>query len=103
MAREDVPSLAALARTSHIRRDTMYGWFREAEAHLSTQSVDKLVATLGAEPGDPWYDEPTERHLDPETLALLDAAVERAFERLGDRLVGFLDERLRDSARPDAP
>ena len=78
MAREAVPSLMDLARRSRIRRDTLYGWFRKPAAHLSVGSVEKLVTVLGAQPGDPWYDEPTERTLDPETRAMLGAAVERA-------------------------
>lgn len=94
MARESVPSLSALARRSHVRRDTMYLWFRAPTAKVSAASVDKLVAVLGSKPGDPWYEEPTERTLDPETRALLDAAVERAMDRLGDRLVELLDQRL---------
>lgn len=43
----------------------------------------------------PFFDpEPTERALDPETREMLDAAVERAFDRLADRLIAFLDQRL---------
>jgi uncharacterized protein with von Willebrand factor type A (vWA) domain len=94
MAREDVPTIAQLARDTHIRRDTMYGWFRKQVALVSSGSVEKLVAVLGAKPGDPWYQEPIERTLDAETRALLEAAVDRAFERLADRLVDFLDGRL---------
>ena len=101
MARQGVPSLSELARVSHVRRDTMYGWFRSRTARVSDGSLEKLVAVLGAEPGDPWYDAPTERTLDPETLALVDAAVARAMDRLADRLEAFLDERLPDSAPPD--
>lgn len=94
MAREDIGSLSELARRSHIRRDTMYGWFRAAKVRVSAQSVDKLTAVLGSAPGDPWYEEPTERTLDPATREMLDAAVERAMDRLGDRLIDLLDQRL---------
>ncbi len=90
MAREDVGSVSELARRSHVRRDTMYGWFRKAIVRVSPGSVDKLVSVLGSAPGDPWYDEPSERSLDPETLAMLDAA----FDRLADRLIEYLDQRL---------
>ena len=94
MAREDVPSLAELARRSRVRRDTMYGWFKAPTARVSAASVEKLAAVLGAHPGDPWFEEPIERSLDAETLALLDAAVDRAMDRLGDRLVELIDRRL---------
>lgn len=94
MAREDVPSLSALARASRIRRDTIYGWFAKTPARLAPASVDKLVSVLGSKPGDPWYDEPPERTLDPETVALIESAVERAVGRLADRLTELLDDRL---------
>lgn len=94
MAREGVTSLAELARRSHVRRDTLYGWFRTSTARVSGGSVEKLVSVLGSQPGDPWFDEPTERTLDAETRELLDAAVARAMDRLGDRLIALLDERL---------
>jgi len=97
MARQGVPSISELARSSHVRRDTMYGWFRQPVARVSPGSIDKLVSVLGSEPGDPWYSEPSERTLDAETLALVDAAVGRAMDRLADRLVQMLDERLPDS------
>lgn len=58
MAREDVPSLSELARRSHVRRDTMYGWFRQPVVRVSPGSVEKLMAVLGAEPGDPWFEAP---------------------------------------------
>jgi uncharacterized protein with von Willebrand factor type A (vWA) domain len=102
MARRDVSSLAELARTSHIRRDTLYGWFRQPVAHVSAQSVEKLSAALGTEPGDPWYQEPIEHHLDAETVALVDAAVARAMDRLADRLERFLDRRLDSGPQDDA-
>lgn len=94
MAREGVPSLSELARLTHVRRDTMYGWFRKPTARVSPASVDKLAAVLGTRPGDPWYEEPTEKTLDPETLALLDAAVSRSVDRLAERLIEVLEERL---------
>jgi len=103
MARESVPSLTELARRSHIRRDTMYGWFKKPVARLAASSVEKLVAVVGSQPGDPWYEEPTERTLDPETRALLDAAVGRAIDRLGDRLVDLLDQRLPGTSPPSGP
>jgi uncharacterized protein with von Willebrand factor type A (vWA) domain len=103
MAREDVPSLMELARRSHIRRDTMYGWFRAARVRVSAGSVEKLASTLGTQPGDPWYEEPIERSLDPETRAMLDAAVDRAMDRLGDRLVQMLDRRLGRTGRRAKP
>lgn len=103
MARESVPSLSALARRSHVRRDTMYGWFRTPVASVSPASVQKLVAVLGSQPGDPWYQAPTERTLDPETRALLDAAVDRAMGRLEDRLIDLLDQRLPRTDSEDAP
>ena len=93
MAREQVPSITALAKRSGVRRDTLYGWFGKDTVRVSPGSIDKLVHALGAEPGDPWYDQPTERSLDPETLAMLEAAVDRAFGRLADRLLAFLDAR----------
>lgn len=95
MAREGVPSISELSRRSHVRKDTMYGWFRKPRVRVSAGSVEKLVATLGAAPGDPWYEEPAERTLDPETLALLDAAM----DRLGDRLEALLRELFARDAR----
>jgi len=71
----------------------MHQWFKKPVVRVSAGSVDKLVKVLGAEPGDPWYVQPIERRLDAETLALLDAAVDRAFDRLGDRLVELLQPR----------
>lgn len=94
MARSGDPSLTAFAKRSGIRRDTLYRWFGLESAHLAAGSVDKLVRAVGAQPGDPWHQEPIVRTLDPESLAALDSAVERAMDRLGDRLVEFLDERL---------
>jgi uncharacterized protein with von Willebrand factor type A (vWA) domain len=94
MAREDVPTLSDLARRSHVRRDTMYGWFRKPTVRVSAGSVEKLVGVLGSQPGDPWHEKPTEQTLDAETLALVEAAVTRAMDRLADRLVEFLDQRL---------
>lgn len=99
MARERVASLSDLARRSHVRRDTMYGWFRTPSVRIAGESVEKLVSVLGSQPGDPWHREPTERTLDPETRALLDAAVSRAMDRLGDRPIELLDERLPRSDR----
>lgn len=81
----------------------MYGWFRTPVARVSASSVDKLVAVLGSQPGDPWYEEPIERTLDPETVALLNEAVGRAMDRLADRLVELLDERLPRTDPGDAP
>lgn len=102
MAREDIGSISEMAARSRIRRDTLYNWFRKERVSVSAASVDKLVATLGARPGDPWYEEPIERTLDPETLALLDRAMDRALERFADRLFAFLDERLDTAPRDDA-
>lgn len=93
MARSGDPSIAAFARRSGIRRDTLYHWFGLEVAHLSAGSVDKIVRAVGAQPGDPWHQEPIVRTLDAESLAALDAAVERGFERLGDRLVEYLSRR----------
>ena len=103
MAREAVPSLMELARRSHIRRDTMYLWFRKAKVRVSAGSVAKLAETLGTHPGDPWYEEPIERTLDAETRAMLDAAVDRAMDRLGERLMEMLDRRLRRSGQRGSP
>lgn len=94
MARESVPSLTELARRSHVRRDTMYGWFRKPLVRVAAGSVEKLVGVLGSQPGDPWYEKPTEQTLDPETLALVEDAVTRAMDRLAERLIDFLDQRL---------
>ena len=94
MARNGHLSFLELHRRGGPRPDTMYGWFRQPFARVSAGSVDKLVKVLGSQPGDPWYEEPNERTLDPETLALLDAAVGRAMDRLGDRLIELLDRRL---------
>ena len=99
MARESVPSISELARRSHVRRDTMYGWFRKPTTRVSAASVEKLAAVLGSQPGDPWFEEPTERTLDPEAMAAIDAA----FARLGDRLIDWLDERLPHSGHPGEP
>lgn len=99
MAREDVPTIMELARRSHIRRDTMYGWFRRARVRVSPGSVEKLALTLGTQPGDPWYEEPIERSLDPETRAMLATALDRAMDKLVDRLVPMLDRRLGRTGR----
>jgi len=94
MAREGVRSLRELSRLTGLMPETLYGWFRKKEVSPAAQSISKLVNVLGAAPGDPWFEEPTERTLDPETMALLDAAVERATDRLAERLLEFLDQRL---------
>lgn len=103
MARSGDPSLTAFAKRSGIRRDTLYRWFGLERAHLAAGSVDKIVRAVGAEPGDPWRQEPIVRTLDPESLAALDNAVQRAMDRLGDRLVEFLDDRLPHSETPAEP
>jgi AcrR family transcriptional regulator len=100
MARESVPTLSDLARRSHVRRDTMYGWFRKSTVRVSAGSVETLVSVLGSKPGDPWYEEPIERTVDAETRELLEAAVERAMDRLADRLIDFLDQRLPRNGHP---
>lgn len=102
MARSGDTSLTGFAKRSRIRRDTFYRWFGLERAHLAAASVDKSVAAVGALPGDPWYQEPTVRTLDPESLAALDAAVGRAMDRLADRLIEHLDQRLH-TGNADAP
>lgn len=100
MARSGDTSLTAFAKRAHIRRDTFYRWFRAESAHLAAGSVDKIIKAVGTQPGDPWYREPVIRTLDAESLAAVNAAVERAMAGLADRLVAYLDVRL---ARTDAP
>lgn len=91
MARAQPPlSFLEVHRRGGPRPDTMHNWFKQPVARVSAGSVDKLVKVLGSAPGDPWYVEPIERHLDAETMALLEAAVDRAFDRLGDRLIELL-------------
>ena len=103
MAREKIDSLTELAERSHVRRDTFYVWFRKPIVRMAPTSVEKLVGVLGSSPGDPWHVEPTERTLDPETRALLDAALDRAMGRLGDRLIEYLDQRLPRIEPPSEP
>ena len=99
MAREKIDSLTELAERSHVRRDTFYVWFRKPIVRMAPASVEKLVGVLGSSPGDPWHIEPIERTLDPQTLAVLDAAM----DRLGDRLIAYLDQRLPRSEPPVEP
>ena len=101
MARNGGLSFLEVHRRGGPRPDTMHGWFRQPIARVSAGSVEKLVKVLGSEPGDPWYEEPRERTLDPETLNLLDEAVGRAVDRLGDRLVDLLDRRLPHTEQSD--
>lgn len=99
MARSGDTSLTGFAKRSGIRRDTLYRWFGLPWAHLSAGSVEKIIRAVGSLPGDPWHQEPVIKRLDDESLAALESAVERAVDRLGERLTAFLDDRLPSSGR----
>jgi transcriptional regulator with XRE-family HTH domain len=59
MAEADIPSLSALARQSHVQRDTLYAWFRGDHPPKSS-TLEKVAGTLGIRLGDLW-DYETER------------------------------------------
>jgi hypothetical protein len=94
MRRNRIGGIRALARRAHLRPDTIYGWFNKDEAVLARASLVKLTDALGAEPGDPWHDEPAAISLSQESLEAIDGAVSRSVDRAADRIEALIRELL---------